>query len=175
MKFLHCALLLPVLAAPLGAAAGERLYLRVPVQFTPGIHVMPRIKSECALEREMADQAATQIGKHYSKVELAAKGDDVGNDKVIKLTITNVSGVGGGHWSGPKSMTVLAELQQGETILASKSLSRASRTAGLFGGTCDMLHKVTRSIGADVGVWLKRGAGAQPVDAADEPAPDSAE
>ncbi|MTW09155.1 hypothetical protein GM658_00945 [Pseudoduganella eburnea] len=87
---------------------------------------------------------------------------------MLKLTIISVDGIGGGVWTGAKSMTILAELKQGENVLRSRSFQRETGHAGFFGGTCDMLHKVTRALGADVGVWLKRGAAAGPAEATEK-------
>jgi hypothetical protein len=164
MKLSKIILLLSSLTISIGATASERLYLQVPVQYAPSAFVIPRIKSECDLEREMASNAEAGITKRYGPVAVATKDEDLGNEKVIKLTITSVDAIGGAQWTGPKSMTVLAELKQGENVLGSKVFSRSSGHSGLFGGTCDMLHKVTRALGADVGVWLKRGAAAGPAE-----------
>ncbi len=168
MKLSKVILLLSSLTVSMGATASERLYLQVPVQYAPSAFVMPRIKSDCDLEREMAVNAEAGITKRYGPVAVAARNDDLGNEKFIKLTITSVDAIGGAQWTGPKSMTVLAELKQGETLLGSKVFSRSSGHSGLFGGTCDMLHKVTRALGADVGVWLKRGALSEPVEVTDK-------
>ncbi len=168
MKLSKIILLLSSLTVSMGAIAGERLYLQVPVQYSPSAFVIPRIKSECELEREMAVNAEAGITKRYGPVAVATKHDDLGNEKFLKLTITSVDAIGGAAWTGPKSMTVLAELKQGETVLGTKVFSRSSGHSGLFGGTCDMLHKVTRALGADVGVWLKRGALNEPAEASEK-------
>lgn len=156
MKFSKLVLLLSSLTVSLGATAGERLYLQTPATFAQNAPVIPRIKAECDLEREMAVGAEAGISKRYSLVTLATRDEDVGNDKVVKVTILSVDGIGGGSWTGGKSMTIKAELTQGETVLRSKTFQRESGHSGLFGGTCDILHKVTRALGADVGVWLKK-------------------
>jgi len=163
MKLSKIILLLSSLTVSLGATAAEHLYLQLPVQYGQNAYVMPRIKSECDLEREMAVSAEAGINKRYGPVAVAAKNEDLGNEKVVNITITSVNAIGGGQWTGPKSMTVLAELKQGDTVLGSKMLSRATGHGGLFaGGTCAMLQKVARALGADVGVWLKRGAASEP-------------
>jgi hypothetical protein len=156
MKFSHL-MLLAAVAAPCAATAGERLYFQTPVQYGPNTFAPQSVRNECELERHLLDDATSQISKHYSRIELAAAGDDVGNDKVVKLTITNAWGAGGGAWSGPKSLQVLAELKQGGTTLSS-TLLRRSTNVGWIKGTCGMFHKVTRELGEDVAEWLKSGA-----------------
>jgi len=157
MKLFKATLLLSALAAPFGASAADRLYLQTPVQIASGAFVPQNVKSECELEKHLVDDASSQIGKRYGRVELAGSHDDVGNDKVVKITITNAWGAGGGGWSGPKSLQVLAELKQGDTTLSSASFRRTT-AVGMFRGTCGMFHKVTRELGEDVAEWLKDGA-----------------
>ncbi len=167
MKLSKITLILSALAIPFGATASERLYLESPVQFSSTIFIVPRVKSECDIERHMSEDAEAGINKRYGPVALAAQGDDVGNDKVLKLTILNVDGIGGGGWTGPKSMTILAQLKQGENVLAAKTFSRASKGMNPFAGTCALLQNATKALGADVGVWLKRGAAEGPAEAAE--------
>jgi len=159
MKLFKATLLLSALAASFGASAAERIYLQTPVQIGPGAYVPQNIKSQCELERHLVEYASSQISKHYGRVELASAQDDVGNDKVIKITITNAWGAGGGGWSGPKSLQVLAELKQGDNTLSSASFRRSTMgLGGMFSGTCPMFHKVTKELGEDVAEWLKDGA-----------------
>ncbi|MGW8391612.1 hypothetical protein [Pseudoduganella sp. HUAS MS19] len=171
MKFFKATLVLSAWAACSGASATERLYLQTPVQYAPTTFAPQAVRNECELERHLLEDASAQIGKIYGRVELASANDEVGNDQVVKITITNAWGAGGGKWSGPKSLEVLAELRQGDATLSSASFRRTTNV-GLFRGTCEMFHKVTRELGEDVAVWLKRGAPskAAPVEKAQKPA-----
>jgi len=157
MKLFKATLLLSALAVSFGASAAERIYLQTPVQYAPGAFAPQAVRNECELERHLVEDATTKITKEYGRVELASVNDEVGNDKVIKITITNAWGAGGGKWSGPKSLQVLAELKQGGTTVSSASFRRTT-SVGLFRGTCEMLHKVTRELGEDVADWLVEGA-----------------
>lgn len=159
MKLFKTSLLLSILAVSFDASAAERLYLQTPVQFAPGTFAPQAVRNQCELERHLVDDVSTRVSKHYGRVELATSSDDVGNDKVIKITITNAWGAGGGGWSGPKSLEVLAELTQGGSRLSSASFRRSTMgLGGIFSGTCPMFHKVTKELGADVADWLKDGA-----------------
>jgi len=177
MKPLQTALVLAALAVPFGATASESLYLQVPVRLAPGAFVPQSVKNECELERHLADEASTQLTKEYGRLELAGPRDDVGNDKVIKITIINAWGAGGGGWSGPKSLQVLAELKQGDVTMSSALFRRTTNVSGLFQGTCAMFNKITRVLGKDVAEWMRDGAPSQPgaLEAAAEPARKPAE
>jgi hypothetical protein len=172
MKLIQTTFLLSALATSFGASAAERLYFQVPVQYGPGIFAPQAVRDECELERHLADDMSSQVSKEYRKIELAGPGEDVGNEKVLKVTITNAWGAGGGAMTGPKSLQVLAELQQGGATLASNSFRRTT-SMGTFRGTCGMFHKLTKELGEDVAKWLKNGAtsGAAPA----EPAPKAGE
>jgi len=157
MKLIQTTFLLSALATSFAASAAERLYFQVPVQYGPGIFAPQAVRDECELERHLADDVSSQVSKEYRKVELAGPGEDVGNEKVLKVTITNAWGAGGGAWSGPKSLQVRAEIKQGEATMAS-GMFRRSTSVGGFKGTCGMFHKVTRELGGDIAEWLKDGA-----------------
>ncbi|SFF85062.1 hypothetical protein SAMN05518865_105167 [Duganella sp. CF458] len=162
MKLFKTTLLLSALAASFSASAAERLYLQTPVQIAPGSFVPQAVRNECELESHLVEDASAKITKEYGRVELATANDDVGNDKVVKITITNAWGAGGGKWSGPKSLEVLAELKQSGATLSSATFRRTTNV-GLFRGTCEMFHKVTRELGEDVADWLNEGAPSKPV------------
>jgi len=58
---------------------------------------------------------AKRVGDVLGKQNASGKGtieagDDSAGDQVLRLQITHVLGVGGGAWSGPKAITVIAEL-----------------------------------------------------------------
>ncbi|HEY0587741.1 MAG TPA: hypothetical protein VGD52_16510 [Pseudoduganella sp.] len=173
MKLIKTTLLLSALASSFCASAAERLYLQAPVQFAPGSFAPQAVRNQCQLERHLLDDVSTQVTKHYGRIELATVSDDVGNDKVIKITITNAWGAGGGGWSGPKSLQILAELKQGDNTLSSASFRRSTMgLGGIFSGTCPMFHKVTKELGEDVADWLKDGAPSKavPVEEGQKPA-----
>ncbi len=159
MKLSQATLLLSALAVPFGASADELLYLQTPVQVAPGSFVPQAVRNQCELERHLVDQVSTQISNKHGRVELAAASDDTGNDKVIKITITNAWGAGGGGWSGPKSLEVRAELTQAGSTLSTAWFRRSTMgLGGIFSGTCPMFHKVTKELGEDVADWLNDGA-----------------
>ncbi|WP_028103915.1 hypothetical protein [Pseudoduganella violaceinigra] len=160
MKISHLSLLLSALLVSGTSAAAERIFLQLPVQLAPGVELPPRVQAECDLEHHFAQDAEAQISKRFRPVEIITSGTDVGNDKVIKLTLTNINALGGAAWTGPKSVSMQVELMRGGEVLDARVFSRSSQGT-LLTGTCEMLHKVSKALGADVGVWLKRGANAQ--------------
>jgi hypothetical protein len=128
MKLTYLPLVLSALVLPCAANAADRLFLQLPVQFGSGVELTEKFKAECEL----------------------------GNEKVIQLTVTSFPQIVDGSWAGSKAMTVMAELKQGDTVLASKSVSRNLR-ASTVKGNCSRLGKYTGSIAGQIGAWVKRG------------------
>lgn len=137
------------------AQAEEKIMVQVPAILDAGAGVGDAIKRDCSLEARMGSHAFQSVSKKFpgsAQVE-KAKGEQ---GKVLKLTITSVIGAGGGAWSGPKTMTVRAELLQSGKVVASTVKSRSSG-GGAFGGmkgTCQIFDRVMTTLGADVAAWL---------------------
>jgi hypothetical protein len=86
------------------------------------------------------------------------------NEKYLMLTILAVQGVGGGSWSGSKSITIRADLLQNGKPIATKVLNRGSR-GGAFGGmsgTCPIMERIAGALGRDTVGWLQTLASGAP-------------
>ncbi len=145
-----------VFAAGLGFAglsqAQEKVLIQ-PTHFGPNVQVSDAVKRECELEAKLDEWVLEGVSKKYPG---SSVGEKSGGGKVLKLTIVNVYGVGGGAYSGPKSMTVQADLMQGTKVMASTTKSRSSG-GGAFGnmkGTCAIFGRVAKALGSDVAAWL---------------------
>ena len=91
--------------------AASATYLEVPVTYHPKAGVVENVKKECQIEEMLAKRVGDVLGKQNAsgKGTIEAGADSAG-DQVLRLQITHVLGVGGGAWSGPKAITVIAEL-----------------------------------------------------------------
>jgi len=137
------------------APAQEKIFI-TPAAFGPNVQIVDSVKRECELEEKVDEWVYESVSKKYPGTARAKKAGDAGTGKVLKLTITNVVGVGGGAYSGAKSMTLQAELIQGGKVVASTTKNRASG-GGAFGGmkgTCAIFGRVAKALGADVAAWL---------------------
>jgi len=137
------------------APAQEKIFI-TPAVFGPNVQVVDSVKRECELEEKVDEWVYESVSKKYPGTARARKSGDAGNGKVLKLTITSVIGVGGGAYSGAKSMTVQAELIEGGKVVASTTKNRSSG-GGAFGGmkgTCAIFGRVAKALGADVAAWL---------------------
>ena len=163
MKYASVCLLIPALMAPLSAAAEERVFVQVPAMIDPAAAIPTAVRSQCAVDTLMGSYALSAIGKRVPAVQAAATSAQAGGDTFVQLTVLSVMGFGGGSWSGPKSMTIRAEVLKGGAVVGTTVLSRSS-SGGAFGGfkgTCSILERVAVTLGKDVSGWLARGPSGQ--------------
>ena len=129
--------------------------LQVQAVLDPKAPVVDVVKRECGLDTMVGDWVLESVSKKYPATRLARDAKP-GSGKVLKVTIVNVMGVGGGAYSGPKGMTVRAELMQSGKVIATTTKERASG-GGAFGGmkgTCQIFGRVAKTLGSDVAAWL---------------------
>ena len=135
--------------------AQEKLFI-THAAFGPNVQVIDSVRRDCELEGKVDEWVLESVSKKYPGTQRVSKPAEAGQGTLLRLTIVNVYGVGGGAYSGPKSMTVQAELVQGGKVLASTTKSRSSG-GGAFGGmkgTCAIFGRVAKALGSDVAAWL---------------------
>jgi len=150
---LACGLLLAT-----GARAQEPLLIQSVLD--PKTHVVEAVKRDSALDTMVGDWVLESVSKKHPGSKKLQQGASAGKDRVLKVTIVNVVGVGGGAYSGPKSMTVRAELLQSGKVMATTTKERTSG-GGAFGGmkgTCQIFGRVAKALGSDVAGWLPGAA-----------------
>ncbi|OGB25812.1 MAG: hypothetical protein A3I66_05430 [Burkholderiales bacterium RIFCSPLOWO2_02_FULL_57_36] len=156
------------------AHAQEKLLVQVPAVYDAQAMVGRKIREECALENLLGNHVYERVSQNFPGSLQIKDPGAAGSDKVLHLTILSVRGVGGGAWSGPKSMTMRADLVQNGKVLQT-TIKKRSSTGGAFGaylGTCSILERDAQALGVDVAQWLSRAAlaGSEPVpQAAAEP------
>jgi hypothetical protein len=158
MKCLSAALLISALAAPLAASANERLFLQVPAILDPSAPIPAAVKNECALEMLLGNYALSAIDQRVGSVQSISTPEQAGTGKVVQLVILSAHGVGGGAWTGSKSISIRVDIRKEGAIVGSTVLTRSSG-GGVFGGvmgTCAILDRVAKALGKDVAVWLSR-------------------
>lgn len=139
-----------------GAHAGDRLLVQVPAQLDPAAPITESVKNKCAVEAKIGELVFKKISEKFPAAEPLADPRKAGADRLLKLTIVNVVGVGGGAWSGSKSITLRADLEQNSKVHASKLLTRQSG-GGAFGGmkgTCSIMERIAAALGSDVAAWV---------------------
>lgn len=150
------------LAAPL-AHAQEKLLVQVPAVYDAQAAVGQKIREECALDMLIGNHVHERVSQNFPGSLQIKDVSAAGSDKVLQLTILSAQGAGGGGWSGPKSVTIRADLMQNGKVVQTTVKHRSS-TGGMFGGmtgTCSILERDARALAVDIAQWLARPATAR--------------
>lgn len=149
-------LALALAAGGLHAHAGERLLVQVPAVLDASAPINAAVRGECNVQTLVGNAVFSEVKQRVPSAEPAAAPRDTGGAKALRLTLVSVRGVGGGAYSGPKSMNLKVELTQNGKVLQSTVLHRDS-FGGVFGGmkgTCAIFERVAVALGKDVAAWL---------------------
>ena len=140
--------------------APKAVLLETPVTYHPQADVSDKIKQECKIEDMLAQKVGAALARNNKDKGgdgTIAAGAPTGEASVLRLQITYVLGVGGGAWSGPKAITVAADLIEDGKVARQTKINRWT-TGGMFGGfkgTCALLERSATAIGKDLGQWTR--------------------
>ena len=119
------------------------------------------IRQECHLEQQvLADlhEALADKGLGGAVVESAGEG------LALRVTIERVIGQRGGHWSGPKTLTLGVALLHSGQVARTTSQSISTDSLNPLAGTCASLDRASSKVSDLVVRWLlpgkRSGAGA---------------
>jgi hypothetical protein len=137
---------LVALLAMSASAWADGVQLLTPVTYAAESSVVPKVREACKLE----DRLAADVGGALSGSTTSTAGT------VVKVSIVDVMGLGGGGWTGPKAISIRVDLMTDGKIQRSTHLTRTT-TGGAFGGfkgTCSMLERDSSTLGKDVAKWV---------------------
>lgn len=138
---------LPLIALADGGAVD--IEKRAP--FANNVAVNSAVRTECALETKIPEYVRGYAQGNANLVDTAGKGA-----RTLSMKIVDVSGAGGGAWSGPKYVTLKGTLRQKGKVIGSFEARRVSG-GGAFGGykgTCKILDRCAKALGKDVAGWM---------------------
>jgi hypothetical protein len=141
----------------LPSQANDKFLVQMPAVYEPDAPVTPAVKRECAVESLIGNHVFNSVyGRYPGSIQTGTPGED-NSDKYLKLGILSVHGVGGGAWSGGKSVTIRASVMQHAKVVSTRVLTRGSR-GGPFGGmsgTCAIIERIAVALGRDIVGWLQ--------------------
>ena len=158
MKPLLTVALTVAIAIPCAVVQAAPLALETPVTYAQGASVVETVRRECGVEGLLERDVNKALAKANGTAEAPADAPR------IRLQINDVFGVGGGAWSGPKSVSITASLVEGGKVTQTTQLRRTT-TGGAFGGfkgTCAILERCTTALGTDVVRWAANPTAVDP-------------
>jgi hypothetical protein len=139
------------------AHSGESFLVQVPADYDPNAPVAPAVRRECGIEAIVGNHVFKEVSARYPESK-QIKGQEAGrSERQVLLTIVSVQGLGGGSWSGAKSITIRADLVQNQKTVSTRVFNRGSR-GGVFGGmsgTCQIMERIAITLGKDALFWLQ--------------------
>lgn len=141
------------LAAP--ASAADRLLVQVPAVLGPGAPIAEAVRAQCAVESLVGNFVLKEVGLRTTAVPIESASYE-GPEPFLRLTLLSVHGVGGGSWSGAKSVSLRVELMEQGRSVSSMVFNRNSRGGVLGGvsGTCPIFERIAIVLGRDVANWV---------------------
>jgi hypothetical protein len=130
--------------------------VQVPATLDPQAPIDYEVKRECGLELLLGNNVFQKVNDKFPGSSYVEKADNTEKGKVLIVTITSVLGAGGTSWTGPKSMTIRADVVQTGKVIATIVKTRDSM-GGVFGavrGRCSILARVADALAEDVADWL---------------------
>ena len=129
-----------------GSAWADGVMLLKPVSYAAESSVVPKVREACKIE----ERFTTDVGDALGGTTESSAG------RVVRVSIVDVMGVGGGAWSGPKAISLRVELLNNGKVERSARLTRTTTGGPLggFKGTCAMLERDSGVLGKDVAKWV---------------------
>ncbi|MBI3900358.1 MAG: hypothetical protein HY308_19045 [Gammaproteobacteria bacterium] len=139
------------------AHADDKYYLQA-AEYDATAHVMGRVRTECGIEGLLDTHVLEQVKQRFPASERLDSAAPVPSGQVLSITILNVGGIGGGPWTGAKSITVRAELKRDGKVLSSVVKNRQSKGHPMQFGTCSIFERCAKALGKDITGWLVKSA-----------------
>ncbi len=132
-------------------AAGEPVSLLLPVAYEFDTSVLHKTKEACKLEDKLTSAIGAEFQKRAGRPGTTASQEGV----VLRVVILGSGGIGGGGWTGSKSLTVRTEELRNGQLVRSRGFTRKSRGgfAGPFEGTCGILEGIAGTLATDIVGW----------------------
>ena len=128
------------------------------VPYAADSKVPDAVRQECNLETVFAEYLHDMLNDYRIPYRIApgSLSDETG--RVLEVEINHVHAPGGGGWSGPKSVTAVGKLREGEQVLGTFTASRFY-TGGMFRhfkGNCSFLETSVKKLSQDISKWTTR-------------------
>ena len=140
--------------------AADRVLVQVPAVLDPHVALSDGVKRECPVESLLGNQVFRMVSMKFPRSLQIEKPDGTEKESVLALTILRIVAAEGGYGSGPKSLSVRADLIQSGKVIATMEKERESGFGSRW-TTCALLEHAAALIGRDIANWLPTVLGGQ--------------
>jgi hypothetical protein len=129
------------------------------INFAEGAYIRDAVRNECHLLDKLAHFVEEYSADQYANIITDASTAPA-DAQILIIEIDNVSGSGGGAWSGGKSVTINGKLTQNGKLLGNFKGRRFSGGGAFatFKGTCSILGRCVKALAKDISEWLQHPA-----------------
>ena len=133
------------------------LNLQKTASFDRNLQVPDAIRADCQLDSKVIDFIESSAGADFDRIALVDEATSTTAGRTLAVTITGLSGEGGGAWSGPKHLTIAGTLWKDGRVAGTFTAHRVTSggIGGAYRGTCSLLGRCARALGKDVAAWLR--------------------
>ena len=148
---LRTSLVAAALVATAAARAAQPVSLLVPVTYEYSTSVLHKTKETCKLESNLETGIGSEIEKRAGRPGTVSTTAGV----VLRVTIVGSGGIGGGGWTGAKSLAVRVEELQDGQVVRMRTFANHGRNGllGAFEGTCGILEGLSGKLSKDIVDW----------------------
>lgn len=138
--------------------AGAVLQIQSPALLAPDAPFVESVRKECDLERMIGNHVVRGAQELVADVRGVTEVTRAAGEPYARVTILSQIGVGGGGWSGPKSISIRVDVLEGTRIVASRKFRDNALRGSPFSGTCRMMNNIGDTLGNEAGEWLSQVA-----------------
>lgn len=146
--------------SPLSALAATKITMPNEVPYERPHAVPLNIQTECGLSTKLQEYIHAELVNQDVEV-VSVEDISKAKGKVLDVKISDISGFGGGGWSGPKFMAVTGSLTDNGKKIGSFTASDHSVGGGfsgfVFKGTCNIFDIIAQDLAKDIGNWYANG------------------
>ena len=141
------------LTASLPAFAGKPTLLLTPISYAPEASIPDKIKTECKIDDLFAMSIGEALRKNGGGTTTSIEAP--AGTQVMKVKVTYVLGVGGGGWTGPKLVSLQADMLEDGKVRRSEKFQRTTKggVLGPFMGTCGLIQRCVTALAKDLREW----------------------
>ena len=103
-----------LLLTTLSVQAAGKITIPPAATIDPNSGINAKVKEECLPDAKVTELLKAQLKSAGYEVEVAKQAS---GGRSLQLTITNVQGIGGGAWTGSKSMSIAGKLYDGGKLV----------------------------------------------------------